>query len=66
VTVSKFTTASKLDPVPDPRDSADSPEDREPDTVATPEGDAEDAPDVPLKPAPGGMQRPPAIDTNKL
>jgi hypothetical protein len=59
-------TASKLDPVPDPFDSPDSPEDSEPDTVATPEGDAEEAPDAPLKPAPEGMQRTPSIDTNKL
>ena len=33
--------ASNLDPEPDPRDSPDTPEDNEPDTVATPEGDAE-------------------------
>ncbi|WP_353064014.1 hypothetical protein RBB77_22585 [Tunturibacter psychrotolerans] len=59
-------TASNLDPKPDPRDSPDSPKDNEPDTVATPEGDAEDLPDAPLKPAPRGMQRPRAIDTNKL
>ncbi|MBB5328991.1 hypothetical protein [Tunturiibacter gelidoferens] len=59
-------TASNLDPKPDPRDSPDSPEDHEPDTVATPEGDAEGLPDAPLKPAPGGMQRTRAIDTNKL
>jgi hypothetical protein len=59
-------SASNLDPKPDPRDSPDSPEDEEPDTVATPEGDAEDLPDAPLKPAPRGMQRTRAIDTNKL
>jgi hypothetical protein len=59
-------TDSPLDPKPDPFDSPDSPEDEEPDTVATPEGDNEDAPDAPLKPAPEGMQRTPAIDTNKL
>jgi hypothetical protein len=57
---------SKLDPAPDPRDSPDSPEDNEPDTVATPEGDDETPPDAPLKPAPEGMQRTPAIDTNKV
>jgi hypothetical protein len=57
---------SKLDPTPDPRDSPDSPEDNEPDTVATPEGDAETPPDAPLKPAPEGMQHTPAIDTNKV
>jgi hypothetical protein len=59
-------TASKIDPEPDPLDSADSPEDNEPDTVATPEGDNEDLPDAPLKPAPAGMQRPRSIDTNKV
>jgi hypothetical protein len=57
---------SKLDPTPDPRDSPDSPEDNEPDTVATPEGDDETPGDAPLKPAPEGMQRTPAIDTNKV
>ena len=57
---------SKLDPEPDPRDSPDSPEDNEPDTVSTPEGDNEYPPDVPVGPAPGGMQRTPSIDTNKL
>jgi hypothetical protein len=57
---------SRLDPKPDPRDSPDSPADREPDTVATPEGDNEYPPDEPLGPAPGGLQRVPAIDTNKL
>ncbi len=41
-----------------------SPQDREPDTVATPEGDNEFAPGQPLKPAPEGLQRTPAIDTN--
>jgi hypothetical protein len=59
-------TASNLDPKPDPRDSPDTPEDNEPDTLTTPEGDDEDLPDVPMKPAPGGMQRTPHIDTNKL
>jgi hypothetical protein len=59
-------TASKLDPKPDPRDSPDTPEDNEPDTVATPEGDNEYPPDAPLTPAPEGMQRTPSIDTNKL
>ena len=57
---------SNLDPTPDPRDSPDSPEDNEPDTVATPEGDDETPPDAPLKPAPEGMQRTPEIDTNKV
>jgi hypothetical protein len=59
-------TASNLDPKRDPFDSPDSPEDEEPDTVATPEGDNEDTPDAPLTPVPEGMQRTPAIDTNKL
>jgi hypothetical protein len=59
-------TASNLDPKPDPRDSPDSPEDNEPDTLTTPEGDAEDLPDAPLKSVPGRMQDSRAIDTNKL
>jgi len=59
-------TPSNLDPEPDPRDSPDSPKDNEPNTVATPEGDAEDLPEAPLKPAPEGMQQTSAIDTNKL
>ena len=59
-------TVSNLDPKPDPRDSPDTPEDNEPDTVATPEGDAEGPPDAPLQPASEGLQRVPSIDTNKL
>jgi hypothetical protein len=59
-------TESNLDPEPDPRDSPDTPEDEEPDTVATPEGDNEYPPDVPLTPAPKGLQRTRFIDTNKL
>jgi len=55
-----------LDPMPDPRDSPDSPEDDEPDTVSTPEGDEEDPPDVPLAPHPEGLQHNHYIDTNKL
>jgi hypothetical protein len=55
-----------LDPKPDPRDSPDTPEDNEPDTLETPQGDEEWPPDKPLKPIPDGMQRPPFIDTNKL
>ena len=47
-----------LDPKPDPLDSPDSPEDGEPDTVATPEGDNETAPDEPLAPAEDGLQTP--------
>jgi hypothetical protein len=58
--------ASNLDPKPDPRDSPDTPQDNEPDTVATPEGDDEGPHDAPLKPAPEGLQRTPSIDTNKL
>ena len=50
----------------DPRDSPDNPETNEPATVMTPEGDNEYAPDQPLRPAPGGLQRTPAIDTNKV
>jgi hypothetical protein len=57
--------SSNLDPAPDSRDFPDSPEDNEPDTVATPEGDNEGPSDVPLKPAPRGMQTPRFIDTNK-
>lgn len=48
---------SNLDPKPDPRDSPDTPEDNEPDTVETPEGDAEWPGDAPLEPLPDGMQR---------
>jgi len=47
--------ADPLDPSPDPLDSPDSPEDNEPDTLATPEGDNEELPDEPLsadEPAP--------------
>ncbi|WP_263381839.1 hypothetical protein [Granulicella arctica] len=55
-----------LDPESTPRDTPDSPQDEQPDTVATPEGDNEYAPDQPLKPAPEGLQRTPAIDTNKV
>ncbi len=42
------------------------PEDNEPDTVATPEGDNEYGFDQPI-PAPAeGLQRVPAIDTNRV
>ena len=58
--------ASNLDPKPDPRDSPDTPQDNEPDTVATPEGDGEAPSDAPLRPAAEGLQRTPSIDTNKL
>jgi hypothetical protein len=47
-------TDRKLDPVRDPYDSPDSPEDNEPDTVGTPEGDNEESGDTPLRPAPDG------------
>lgn len=50
-------------PLPaNPRD----PQDQEPDTVATPEGDNEYNPSEPLQPPPDGLQRTPAIDTNKV
>ena len=55
-----------LDPVPDPFDSPDTPQDQEPDTVGTPEGDNEYGFDQPLRPAPEGLQRTPAIDTNRV
>jgi hypothetical protein len=58
--------ASNLDPEDDPRDSPDTPDDDEPDTVATPEGDNEGPPDAPLTPLPDGLQRTPSIDTNKV
>jgi hypothetical protein len=57
---------SNLDPLPDPFDSLDSPEDDEPDTLATPEGDGEGPPDAPLKPAPEGMQRTPFISKRSV
>jgi hypothetical protein len=41
---------NKLDPKPEAFDSPDTPQDHEPTTVATPEGDNEFAPDQPLKP----------------
>lgn len=50
----------------DAADSPESPETGEPDTVATPEGDNEFAPGQPLRPVPEGLQRWPAIDTNKV
>lgn len=40
--------------------------DPSPSTVATPEGDNEFPPDAPLTPTPDGLQRTPAIDTNKV
>ena len=56
-----------LTPNPDdPRDSPDSSASNEPGTVATPEGDNEYRPDQPLTKAPEGLQRTPAIDTNKI
>ena len=58
--------SSHLDPTPEAKDSPDSPQDNQPSTVATPEGDNEYAPDQPLKPAADGLQRTPAIDTNKV
>ena len=59
-----FTQDTKT--VPNPKDSPDTPQDHQPDTVATPEGDGEFAPDQPLTPASEGRQPPPAIDPNKL
>ena len=50
----------------DPRDSPDSSQTQEPSSVATPEGDNEYPPGQPLRPAPDGLQRTPAIDTNKV
>ena len=50
----------------DPLDSPESPETHEPDTVGTPEGDNEYKPGQPLEPTPDGLQRTPAIDTNKV
>ena len=50
----------------DPRDSPDTPQTNQPDTVGTPEGDNEYSPGQPLQPAPEGLQRTPAIDTNNL
>ena len=50
----------------EPRDSPQSPQTDEPDTVATPEGDNEYSPGQPLQPAPEGLQRTPAIDTNNV
>jgi hypothetical protein len=58
--------ASNLDPKPDPRDSPDTPEDNEPDTLSTPEGDGEGLPDAPLKPVLGSLQRTPSIDTGRV
>jgi hypothetical protein len=55
-----------LDPKSDLRDSPDAPDDDEPDTVATPQGDMEGYPDAPPTPVPPGMQIPPSIDTNKI
>lgn len=55
--------------LPNKNDPADSPESsatEEPDTVATPEGDNEYPPGQPLRPLPEGLQRWPAIDTNKV
>ncbi len=51
-----------LDPKQDPFDSPDTPDDHEPETVATPEGDNEFAPDQPLRPAPDGLQTPRGSD----
>jgi hypothetical protein len=55
-------TSSRLDPRPDARDCPDSPEDNEPDTVSTPEGDNESVPGAPLEPATDGLQQSPGFD----
>lgn len=55
-----------LSPDRNAKDSPNNPQDNQPSTVATPEGDNEFAPDQPLTPAPDGLQRTPVIDTNKL
>ncbi len=56
-----------LTPNPDdPRDSPDDPEINRSSTVATPEGDNEFTPNESLTPTPEGLQRTPAIDTNKV
>ena len=44
--------------MPHPTEPPDSPEDNEPDTIATPEGDNEFAPDQPLAPLGTGVERP--------
>ena len=49
-----------------PTEPPDSPEDNQPDTIATPEGDNEAPPDAPLEPVSDDLETPPAIDTNKL
>jgi hypothetical protein len=41
-----------------PTEPPDSPEDNEPDTLATPEGDNEGLPDEPLSPMSGNVERP--------
>ena len=58
--------AALLPEADEPLDSPQSPQTDEPDTVATPEGDNEYSPEQPLRPAPEGLQRTPAIDTNKV
>lgn len=54
------------DPKPCTSDPAKPQHARRSETVATPEGDNEFAPDQPLEPIDHGHQKPPAIDTNKL
>jgi hypothetical protein len=58
--------SSNLDPKPDLRDSPDTPEDNEPDTLETPEGDGEGPLDAPLKPIPDGLPRTRFSETNML
>ncbi|MEO8870371.1 MAG: hypothetical protein ABI357_06025 [Granulicella sp.] len=59
-------TRAAINPEPDSRDSPDCPEDEQPDTVATPEGDNEAPRDQPLEPVPEGLQRPRTNDTNEI
>src|SRR6266704_3505222 len=47
--------------IPMEHHAPETPEDNEPDTLSTPEGDGEGPPDAPLKPAPEGLQRTPSI-----
>ena len=58
--------SNPLDRKTNPPSSPKAPADQQPDTVATPGGDNEYEPDQPIEPAPEGLQRSPAIDTNKL
>jgi len=63
--VSGDLTKSGGDAAVDPRGAGGSSKEKAADTVATPEGDNEFAPDQPLKPVQSVLQKTPAIDTNK-